>query len=179
MAKNNDLARIINGCKSGDAESFSEIVDIYANRAYGYFYRLTGNREVSNDLLSELFVKLVEKIRSFKGGSFESWLFKTASNLFYDYLRDKQRQEKLFNAQKRQFESEEIVYAKQADDEKIDELQIQLGKLDTDTRELIMLRFYSQASFKEIAAIRSEPIGTTLSKLHRGLKKLRELMERK
>ena len=46
-----------------------------------------------------------------------------------------------------------------------------------DTRELIMLRFYSQASFKEIAAIRSEPIGTTLSKLHRGLKKLQKLME--
>ncbi|MDD5063385.1 MAG: RNA polymerase sigma factor [Phycisphaerae bacterium] len=179
MAKNNDLARIIDGCKSGDSESFSEIVDIYAGRAYGYFYRLTGNREISNDLLSELFVKLVEKIRSFKGGSFESWLFKTASNLFYDYLRDKQRQKKLFDAQKRHFEPEEITYAKQSRDEKIDELQIQLGRLDTDTRELIMLRFYSQASFKEIAAMRSEPIGTTLSKLHRGLKKLRELMEQK
>jgi RNA polymerase sigma-70 factor (ECF subfamily) len=58
-------------------------------------------------------------------------------------------------------------------------LQVQLGKLDTDTRELIMLRFYSQASFKKIAEMRSEPIGTTLSKLHRGLKKLRELMEQK
>ncbi|MFA5252054.1 MAG: RNA polymerase sigma factor [Phycisphaerae bacterium] len=179
MAKNNDLARIISGCKSGDAESFSEVVDIYAGRLYGYFYRLTGNRETSNDLLSELFVKLVEKIRSFKGGSFESWLFKTASNIFYDYLRAKQRQEKLFNAQKRQFESEETTYAKESGSEKFDELQIQLGRLDTDTRELIMLRFYSQASFKEIAAMRSEPIGTTLSKLHRGLKKLRELMEQK
>jgi DNA-directed RNA polymerase specialized sigma24 family protein len=42
-----------------------------------------------------------------------------------------------------------------------------------------MLRFYSQASFKEIAAMRSEPIGTTLSKLHRGLKKLQKLMEQK
>jgi len=42
---------------------------------------------------------------------------------------------------------------------------------------LIILRFYSQASFKEMAAMRSEPIGTTLSKLHRGLKTLRRLME--
>ena len=40
-----------------------------------------------------------------------------------------------------------------------------------------MLRFYSQLSFKEIAAMRGEPIGTTLSKVHRGLRKLRELME--
>ncbi len=178
MAKSNDLARVISGCKSGNAESFSEIVDIYASRAYGYFYRLTGNRETSDDLLSELFVKLVEKIGSFKGGSFDGWLFKTASNIFYDYLRDKQRQKKLFDVQKRQFESETID-AKQSGSEKIDELQTQLGRLDTDTRELIMLRFYSQASFKEIAAMRSEPIGTTLSKLHRGLKKLKKLMEQK
>ena len=40
-----------------------------------------------------------------------------------------------------------------------------------------MLRFYSQLSFKEIAQVRSEPIGTTLAKMHRGLKKLRLLME--
>jgi RNA polymerase sigma-70 factor (ECF subfamily) len=176
MAKNDDLARIISGCKSGDAECFSEVVDIYASRAYGYFYRLTGNRETSDDLLSELFVKLVEKIGTFKGGSFDGWLFKTASNIFYDYLRDKQRQKKLFDVQKRQFESE-MAEAKKSDNERLDKLQMQLDKLDTDTRELIMLRFYSQASFKEIAAMRSEPIGTTLAKLHRGLKKLREMME--
>jgi RNA polymerase sigma-70 factor (ECF subfamily) len=178
MAKNNDLARIISSCKSGDNESFSELVDIYASRVYGYFYRLTGNRETSDDLLSELFVKLVEKIGSFKGGSFESWLFKTASNIFYDYLRDKQRQKKTFEVRKRQLESE-VIEDKQSGSERVDELQKQLNRLDTDTRELIMLRFYSQASFKEIAAMRSEPIGTTLSKLHRGLKKLQELMERK
>lgn len=176
MAQNDDLARIISGCKSGDAESFSELVDIYANRLYGYFYRLTGNRTTSDDLLSELFVKLVEKISSFKGGSFDGWLFKTASNIFYDYLRDKQRQEKSFDVLKRQFEPEEVTYTKESGSEKIDKLQIQLGKMDTDTREVIMLRFYSQASFKEIAEMRSEPIGTTLAKLHRGLKKLREMM---
>jgi RNA polymerase sigma-70 factor (ECF subfamily) len=66
---------------------------------------------------------------------------------------------------------------RQSYDERVDKLQEQLGKLDDETRELIMLRFYSQASFEEIAAMRSEPIGTTLSKVHRGLKKLRELMK--
>ena len=175
MAKSDNLARIIIGCKRGVPESFSELVDIYASRCYGYFYRLTGNRDVSDDLLGELFVKLVEKISSYKGGSFESWLFKVASNVFHDYLRDKQRQRRLFEAQKRRLESE-TAETKQLDSERFDKLQMQLGKLDADTRELIMLRFYSQASFKEIAKMRSEPIGTTLSKLHRGLKRLRKLM---
>jgi RNA polymerase sigma-70 factor (ECF subfamily) len=117
----------------------------------------------------------VEKIGSYKGGSFEGWLFKIASNIFHDYLRGKQRRKRLLDVQKKQIESK-ITEPKQSDNEQIDKLQIQLRKLDTDTRELIMLRFYSELSFKEIAVIRSEPIGTTLAKLHRGLKKLRELM---
>ena len=174
MAKNSNLATIIAGCKNGDAESFSQLVDIYARRCYGYFYRLTGSREVSDDLLGELFVKLVEKINSYRGGSFESWLFKIASNIFYDYLRGRQQEKKLLEARTKQLESE-TDETRQSDDERIDRLQMQLGRLDAETRELIMLRFYSQFSFKEIAKMRSEPIGTTLSKLHRGLKKLREL----
>ena len=176
MAENSNLAEIVNGCKAGDSESFSQLVDIYARRCYGYFYRLTGDSEVSDDLLSELFVKLVEKIGSYRDGSFKSWLFKVASNVFHDYLRGKQRQRKLLEVQKRQLERK-TSERKRADAERIDKLQIQLRKLDADTRELIMLRYYSQLSFREIAQMRSEPMGTTLSKVHRGLKKLRGLME--
>ncbi|MHC4495499.1 MAG: RNA polymerase sigma factor [Planctomycetota bacterium] len=176
MAKGDDLARVIIGCKDGNAQCFSQIVDMYASRCYGYFYRLTGNRDTSDELLSELFVKLVEKIGSYKGGSFESWLFRIASNIFHDHLRSKQRLRKLLESQQKKFESR-ITEPKQSDNEQIEKLQKQLARLDTDTRELVMLRFYSQLSFKEIATMRSEPIGTTLAKMHRGLKKLREFME--
>jgi RNA polymerase sigma-70 factor (ECF subfamily) len=138
---------------------------------------LTGNKDISDELLSELFVKLVKKIGSYKGGSFESWLFRIASNIFHDYLRSKQRQKKLLDIRQKQLELR-TTEPKQSDSEQIDKLQMRLRRLDPDTRELIMLRFYSQLSFKEIAKIRSEPIGTTLAKMHRGLKKLRELMER-
>ena len=176
MAKSDDLAPIITGCKQGDTQCFSQVVDMYSGRCYGYFYRLTGNNDISDELLSELFVKLVEKVGSYNGGSFEGWLFKIASNIFHDYLRSKQRRKKLLDTQKMQLESEVIEY-KQSDGDQIERLQKQLGRLDRDTKELIMLRFYSQLSFKEIAQVRSEPIGTTLAKMHRGLKKLRVLIE--
>jgi RNA polymerase sigma-70 factor (ECF subfamily) len=176
MTESNDLARIITGCKSGDDNCFAEIVDMYSSRCYGYFYRLTGNNDISDELLSELFVKLVEKIGSYKGGSFESWLFRIASNIFHDHLRSKQRRKKLFESQKAEFEYG-IVEPKKSDGDLTDKLQIQLARLDEETRELIMLRFYSQLSFKEIAKIRDEPIGTTLAKTHRALNKLREFME--
>ena len=176
MVNSDDLAQLIIGCKNGDSKCFSQVVDMYASRLYGYFYRLTGNKDLSDELLSELFVKLVEKIASYNGGSFEGWLFRIASNIFHDYLRSKQRRKKLLDVHKVQIESE-ITEPKKSGNEQIDLLEIQLKRMDADTRELIMLRFYSQLSFKEIAKMRSEPIGTTLAKLHRGLKKLRELMQ--
>jgi RNA polymerase sigma-70 factor (ECF subfamily) len=176
MDVHEDLKLIIEGCKNGSNESFSKLVDLYSSRCYKYFFRLTGNREESDDLLCELFLRLVDKIRTYKGGSFQSWLFKTASNLFYDSLRDKQRQQKVFKAGQNQLE-EKQKYSNTLDDELVDELQQQLEKLDADTRELILLRFYSQLSFKELSEMRGEPIGTVLSKVHRGFKKLRELME--
>ncbi|MBN2138640.1 MAG: sigma-70 family RNA polymerase sigma factor [Sedimentisphaerales bacterium] len=175
MTHNDDLARIVSGCQDGDAECFSEIVDMYAGRCYGYFYRLTGNRELSDELLSELFVKLVQKVKTYKGGAFEGWLFKIAANIFHDHLRARQRRMKLLDARRRDLESE-VTEQKRSESDRGDRLQIQLGKLDSETRELIMLRFYSQMSLKEIAEVRSEPIGTTLSRLHRGLKRLREMM---
>ena len=101
MAESSDLARIIGGCKAGERESFELLVDRYAQRCYGYFFRLTGSRAVSDDLLGELFVKLVGRIRSFKGGSFEVWLFRIASNVFHDHLRDKQKERKSSVKEKR------------------------------------------------------------------------------
>ncbi len=177
MAENDDLARIVAGCQNGDAECFSVMVDMYGGRCYGYFYRLTGNTELSDELLSELFVKLVEKIGSYKGGAFESWLFKIASNIFHDHLRGKQRRKKLLDVRRRELKSK-VTEAKRSESDKVDRLQTHLAKLDEGTRDLIMLRFYSQMSLKEIAKLRSEPIGTTLSRLHRGLKRLREMMGR-
>jgi RNA polymerase sigma-70 factor (ECF subfamily) len=176
MGKNRDLARIIGGCTAGDAESLDQLVDMYAQRCYGYFYRLTGSKELSDDLLGELFVKVVGKIRSFKGGCFEGWLFKVASNVFHDHLRRKQKERKALEALEKRVEADAIE-AKASDGEQIDKLQIQLEKLDEETRELITLRFYSELTFKEIAKLRGEAVGTTLSKVHRGLYKLRELME--
>jgi RNA polymerase sigma-70 factor, ECF subfamily len=170
------LSQIISDCKQGSHDGYARIVELYASRLYGYFYRLTGNAETSNDLLSEVFVKLVEKIAAYDDGSFDLWLFKIATNIFYDHLRQQQRRKKFLESHRLQLENESAE-VKKSDDEAVDILQAQLRQLDDQTRELILLRYYSDMSFKEIARMRKEPIGTVLSKVHRGLAKLRELME--
>ncbi len=176
--KNIDLPQLIAGCKQGDVDSYNELVDLYAKKLYGFFYRLSGNRAVSNDLLSELFVKLVERIDKFRGGNFNGWIFRVASNLWHDWLRAKQRDVKAMDARAEQLrEKQQLDEQKDSDDEASELLDKQLKRLDDDTRELIMMRYYSDMSFKEIAEVRGEPLGTVLSKVHRGMKKLREMME--
>lgn len=172
--ENPDTKELISRCQAGETRAFDELVDLYASRCYGYFYRLTRNADVSHDLLSELFVKIVEKMGSFKGGSFEKWLFTIAGNLFHDYLRGRYRQKKMLETKARELQDE--PFPRRTNTDLSDQLQMFLAKLDEDTLEVILMRFYGDMSFKELSEIRNEPIGTTLSKVHRGLKKLRELM---
>lgn len=169
----NTLNALVDRCKSGNADAFDELIDQYGGRCFGFFYRLCGNHEIANDLLSELFVKLVTKIGSFDGGSFDHWLFVIAGNLFKDHLRSRYRQQKLIEAKAKETP---VETKPERTTELSEQLQQAISRLDPETSELIMMRFYADLSFKELAQRRNEPIGTTLCKIHRGLKKLRELM---
>jgi RNA polymerase sigma-70 factor (ECF subfamily) len=179
-----NLGEIIAGCKDRRSEAFSHLVDVYSKRLYGYFYRLTGRAGISEELLGEVFLKLVEKIGSYRDeasseparkSSFDKWLFTIAANVFRDYLRARRREKRFFAWKEQQVLAKSRPGPKTAD-YATDELQMQLEKLDDETRELLIMRYYSQLSFKQIAEVRSQPIGTVLSKVHRGLKRLQELM---
>lgn len=176
MNDRSKIENLITSCRKGENAGFEKLIDMYSDRLYGYFYRLTFNDAVSNDLLSDVFTKVFENIKSCKGKSFEGWIFRIASNAFYDYLRDKQRQKKLRNEVQSQHETGSTDLPTSTKN-MLGELEVMLENLEPETSELIMLRYYSDMTFKEIAQIKAEPIGTILSKVHRGLKKLRELME--
>jgi RNA polymerase sigma-70 factor (ECF subfamily) len=169
------IEQLVRLCRKGKPEAFSELIDIYSARLFGYFYRLTGNRDEANELLSELFLKLVEKIAGCKPQTFEPWLFKMASNMFADYIRAKKRQQKMLSKAAERMPSETMP--EKNDGYMVDKLTVYLRKLDSETAEIITMRYYSELSFEELAKIRNEPIGTCLSKVHRGLKKLKQLME--
>lgn len=175
MNEDEKLNAIVSGCKQGNNEAFSKLIDLYSDRCYGYFYWLTGDENISNDLLSDLFLRLVEKIGSFKGRSFNNWIFTVASNIFRDYLRQKYRRQKLLDNKIKQLQHETPVRA--IDSKLADKLQQNIARLDDDSAELLMLRYYGQLSFKELAEVRKEPIGTVLSKVHRSIKRLKELMD--
>lgn len=176
MAPTDHTINIVSLARKGDKDAFSKLIDLYSHRLYGYFYRLTCNRDDANELLSELFLKVYEKIASCRPETFEPWLFRIASNLFTDFLRSRKRHEKMMDSFQKDYKEETAI--PKTGTVLTDKLAAALKSLEPETAEILVMRYYSQLSFQQLAEMRNEPVNTVLSKVHRGLKKLKELMEK-
>ncbi|MCE5341789.1 MAG: RNA polymerase sigma factor [Planctomycetaceae bacterium] len=176
MAPSEQTIKLVSLARKGDKTAVSELVDLYSRRMYGYFYRLSSNADDSNELLSELFLKMYEKIGTCCPETFEAWLFRIASNLFMDFLRTKKRHEKMMGSFQQDYKEE--TAEPKTGGYLTDRLTAALETLEPDVAEIIVMRYYSQLSFQQLAELRNEPVNTVLSKVHRGLKKLKELMDK-
>jgi len=182
------LNDLISRARQRDPAAFETLVEIYSPRLYGYFYRLTGQREDAEDLLQEVFVRFVRMIGRYEhDGRFDAWVFRIATNLVRDRVRRQKRSpglEVLGTDEDEPGRVEEL-----ADDdgdqpvsameltEQVDRLQAALRQLPEAEREVILLRHFSQISFREVAEAMGTPLGTALARAHRGLARLRQLME--
>jgi RNA polymerase sigma-70 factor (ECF subfamily) len=154
---------------------------------------MTGSRQDAEDLMQEVFVRLVRMIGTYKHYSrFEAWIFRIAANLARDRVRKFRRSPKLVALVESDAEGKALSGVASMDDlasadepvdaglvrsEAVDELHKALAELPAGEREVIMLRHFSQMTFKEIAETMEIPLGTALARGHRGLARLREIME--
>lgn len=181
------LRAVIVSAQTGDSGAYRELLDAYGRRLYGYFLRAIGNHHDAEDLLGELMLKLVSKLDKYDDrGRFEPWLFRIASNM----VRDRIRRVKA-NPKPASLSVESDTGTSRADqllaatgpvedgllaEETSERLQQALLRLDETTREMILVRHFSQMSYKEIAELFQCPLGTALARVHRGLKVLRQIM---
>lgn len=180
-----EAADLIHRAQAGDPAAFDVMVDDYGPRLYGYLYRLVGSRHDAEDLLQELFVRVVKTIGRYEhDGRFEGWLFRIATNLVRDRVR---RQTSTLPAKVSDADGEYLSGVpadRELSDpscrlvltEEVDRLQRALGRLSEAEREVVMLRHFSGLSFREIADLMGTPLGTALARAHRGLQHLRQLM---
>lgn len=168
------IEQVVRLCKKGDSAAWLELVESCSGRMLSYFIANTRDRNQAEDLLSEFYLKLYKSINGYKGGSFDAWLYKIAYSVYYDYLRKIIRERE--NAQ---LYHEEMAYLNndEAPDDDLPDVEQALAELDEESRSLIILRYYSDMSFKEIADATGRPIGTILTKVHRSLKKLKQKMD--
>ena len=182
------LADLIRRAQRREPAAFDALVEAYSARLYGYFYRLTASRHEAEDLLQELFVRLVRMIDRYEHGDrFDGWVFRIATNLARDRIRRLRRVGVLRGASEAGTEGSDLVEdladtgADQPGEsmertEKLDRMQRAIQQLSEAEREVILLRHFSQMPFREIAATMGTPLGTALARAHRGLARLRELM---
>ena len=180
------LDEILVRARQGDPLALSALVDAYASRVFGLLFRLTSSREVAEDLTQETFLRLVRTIGEYEhSGKFESWLFRIAANLARDRGRQHRRRGAAVPldvppgsggpaAVERPDIGSPDPSAVLAEDEERDRLGRCLDSLPELDREILLLRHFSDLSFREIAALLRVPIGTALARAHRAIGRLRE-----
>lgn len=181
-----ELADLIRRAQNRDPEAFDALIDAYGRRLHGYLYRLTGSRDDADDLLQELFLRVVRMIGGYThDGRFEAWLFRIATNLARDRVRRCGRAAGVVNWEAEAAGGRDGGPAGTASTsepppdsslilrEDVDALQRALADLPGAEREVVLLRHFSELSFPEIARLMGTPLGTALARAHRGLAKLR------
>jgi RNA polymerase sigma-70 factor (ECF subfamily) len=178
------LDELFRRARERDPDALGALVEAYGPRVFGLLYRLTGSRDVAEDLLQETFLRLVRNIGRYEhSGRFEAWLFRIAANLARDHVRRTRRRGP--TATLDAAPDDEAVPAEVADASRrgsdrrmIDEedqrrLDACLEELADADREIIMLRHFSGLSFRQIADMLDIPLGTALARAHRALNRLR------
>jgi RNA polymerase sigma-70 factor (ECF subfamily) len=92
MSDRAGLNRLVGMARAGDAAALGELCEKYLPRLRNFFFRLGAGGE-SDDLTQQTLIKLIENIGKIRmGGSFESWLYRVAYNLFIDTRRRRSAQ---------------------------------------------------------------------------------------
>ena len=188
-----ELAAVIERAQRLDPEAYDVLVDAYGQRLFGFLYRFTGSRDQAEDLLQEVFLRVVRTLpRYTHRGRFEGWLFRIAANLVRDRIRQARRTPTMISLSAGCDDPDDLDHVAGWDrsaagegapdaplirQEQIDRMQVALDQLSAAEREVIMLRHYSERSFAEIAEMMGTPLGTALARAHRGLAKLRRIVE--
>jgi len=144
---------LIKECQQGNLEKFGELYDIYASSIFRFVYFRTRHKEIAQDLTSQIFLRAMEKVDSFNSsrGQFSSWLYRIAKNLLIDHWRVKKADlnvDDFWNLSS----SEDIAHVAQME-ERVTEVRELLKKLNSEQREIIVLRVWDELSWREIAEI--------------------------
>lgn len=137
-----------------------------------YFY--LGDREKAEDVMQEVFLRVMDKQPVLREGSEKSWLLKVALNICRDQWRSAWAKRVILGSKKL-----EIIPAGDDLDERVEKeaLMQAIHSLPADVKEVFLLFYYQGYTIEEIAAILNVKAGTISSRLSRGRKKLKALLE--
>lgn len=170
-----DLTAALSGAGAGDEAAWRLLVDRYWRRLFALARSRLGGDEIAEEITQSVFATLADKLSSGdykEQGRFESWLFRIAMNR----VRDEARRRKRPTVPMEQAADAAAPSASQASEGELESLRAALSRLEEADREIISLRHHAGLSFKTIADLLEQPLGTVLARHHRALGKLRDLL---
>jgi len=184
-----DLPRLLIAAGEGDEQAWRSIIELYARRIYALAKsRLGASRhDLAEEITQSVFVTVASKLGKQNAhgvmgyteqGRFESWLFRVAMNRIRDEVRRVKRHAETMDPETMAASMASTRVAEPEADlpENLRALRQAMGHLSDADREIVELRHHAGLSFKQMAELLSEPIGTLLARHHRALKKLKEIM---
>jgi RNA polymerase sigma-70 factor (ECF subfamily) len=165
----------------GKPSGFSGLYDKYKNRVFGFLLRMTGDREIAEDLLQETFLAALRNADQFdRSRNFLSWLFGIAHKRTIDYFRhakvETDHKEDAETAIGSKIEAPDQQLSNQSLRKVINEA---VEELDPLQREVFLLRELGGVPFKEIAVIMDCPINTALGRMRLALKNIRKELKKR
>ncbi len=170
----------------GKNEAFDELLERHKDRVFMYIYHSVKNDELANDLFQDTFVKAITTIkqgRYVENGHFAAWVTRIAHNLIIDYFR----QVKNENLQSTDDTDINILNRKELSESTVEENLVTsqihsdvrrlIRTLPESQREVLVMRYYKNMSFKEIADTTGVSINTALGRMRYAILNMRRIAE--
>ena len=180
--------KLLNCYLSGDRNAISQLIELHSRRVRDYIQMMVKDGDVADDIFQETFIKAVRVIdegRYTDNGRFLSWILRIAHNQVIDHFRAQKQNRQLNEAEagydvlgtlrlaERTVEDEIVCEQIASDVRRMVEL------LPDEQREVVMMRYYSGLSFKEIAEQTGVSINTALGRMRYALINLRKMIKEK
>ncbi len=179
------VSNLIKRAIDGDESAYKQLLENYRGAIYNLIYRMVHNREETEDLVQEAFMKAFKALPTFNEEyAFSTWLYKIAVNNCIDHMRKKRL--KTFSLNKplqskdgeldREFPDTSMSPDKDIlSDEKSRLIEAAIQELPENYKTAIILRHAEEKSYEEIAQILDIPLGTVKARIFRA----REMLKKK
>lgn len=167
--------------KAGQLDQLGLLFERYNRPLYGFFFKLTCDQEVSEDLVQNVFVRIIKYRHTYKGdGKFSTWMYHMARNLFADHYRKEKRRgyKEDVETADRYHQNEENAERSKIASEELDMLQLALNRLPEDKREILVLSKYQGMKYKDIADLLDLTESAVKVRIFRALKELKVCYEK-
>ena len=161
--------------REGVGEMLGVLFDRYQSPLFNFYCRLTGDRTASEDLVQEVFFRILKYRQTYRPGTpFRAWMYQIARNARQDYHRK--------HPQSLPFEPEMSPAVVSADAAEAEQqaalLHRALLMLPEEKREVLVLSRFQELKYEEIARLLDCEIGTVKVRIHRALRELRGVFEK-